>query len=214
MLLYGPYIDFIASTLGTVAVLAALDQRRATGKGAYLDVSQYECGLLFIAGELLDYHSTGHVAERIGNDDPGAAPHGAYPCADGGWLALSCWSDAERARLAQVTGSRLEEWLRERRSGDAAEELQRFGIHAHAVSSIAELFTDPQLAARRQWQRRVHEVIGEHSYCAPAFALSATPGEVTGPAPTLGHDNALVFRGLLGLSAKEFESYESAGAFA
>jgi len=214
MLLYGPYIDFIASTLGAVAVLAALEQRRATGEGAYLDVSQYECGLLFIAGELLDYHSTGHVAERRGNDDPDAAPHGAFACAGGGWVALSCWSDAQRARLAQLTGGNLEQWLGERDAQQAALELQRFGIHAHAVNSIAELFSDPQLVARGQWRRRTHEVIGEHSYCAPAFALSATPGEVTGPAPTLGHDNALVFRGLLGLSAEEYEGYEAAGAFA
>lgn len=64
MLLYGPYIDFIASTLGAAAVLAALEQRRTTGKGAYIDVSQYECGLLFLAGELLDYHTSGKVAER------------------------------------------------------------------------------------------------------------------------------------------------------
>jgi crotonobetainyl-CoA:carnitine CoA-transferase CaiB-like acyl-CoA transferase len=33
-------------------VLAALERRDAIGKGAYLDVSQYECGLRVIAGEL------------------------------------------------------------------------------------------------------------------------------------------------------------------
>jgi crotonobetainyl-CoA:carnitine CoA-transferase CaiB-like acyl-CoA transferase len=209
MLLYGPYIDFIASTLGAVAVLAALERRRATGRGAYLDVSQYECGLLFIAGELLEYHSSGRIAGRAGNDDPDAEPHGAFRCADGRWLALSCWSDAERARLP----SNLEEWLRERSAEAAASELQAAGVHAHPVNSVGDLFTDPQLAARGQWRRRRHAVIGEHSYCAPAFLLSETPGEVTEPAPTLGRDNEKVFRGLLGLSAAEYAACEAGGAF-
>ncbi len=80
MLLYGPYIDYIASTLGAVAVLAALEKRRRTGEGSFLDVSQYECGLMFLAGPLLDYHVNGKIAERAGNDDPVAAPHGAWPC--------------------------------------------------------------------------------------------------------------------------------------
>ncbi len=214
MLLYGPYIDFIASTLGAVAVLAALERRRATGKGAYLDVSQYECGLLFLAGELFDYHASGRVATRAGNDDADASPHGAFLCGDGRWLALSCWSDAERAALAEVLQKRdLPAWAQTRAAASAAEELQAAGVHAHAVSSIAELFDDPQLQARGQWQRRLHPVIGEHAYCAPAFALSETPGEVTRAAPTLGRDNEAVFRGLLGLSDEEYRSHEAAGAF-
>jgi benzylsuccinate CoA-transferase BbsF subunit len=217
MLLYGPYIDFIASTLGAVAVLAALERRRATGKGAYIDLSQYECGLMFLAGELLDYQTSGKVAERAGNDDPEAAPHGAFACAGGGWIALSCWNDAERARLEKLVGqnqSQLEEWLRERSADAAASELQAAGVHAHAVNTVAGLFSDPQLAARGQWRRREHEVIGEHSYCGPAFTLSATPGDVTCAAPTLGRDNAAVFRDLVGLTSEEYAACEAAGAFA
>lgn len=210
MLLYGPYIDFIASVLGASAVLAALERRRITGEGAYLDVSQYECGLMFLAGELLDYHTTGHVAGRMGNADPDAMPHGAYRCAGDTWIALSCWSDAERTRLP----ANLERWLGERTAQAAAAELQAMGVHAHVVNTIADLFTDPQLASRDQWQRRLHAVIGEHAYCAPAFVLSATPGEVTRPAPTLGRDNAKVFRGLVGLSAADYSACEAAGAFA
>lgn len=215
MLLYGPYIDFIASTLGAVAVLAALERRHQTGEGSYIDISQYESGLLFLAGELLEYHSAGKVAERAGNDDPEAMPHGAFACAGGGWLALSCWSADERRRLeALVQPHSLEEWLAERDAGAAAQALQAAGVHAHPVATVGDLFTDPQLAARAQWQRKRHPVIGEHSYSGPPFVLSETPGEVTRPAPILGGDNEAVFRDLLGLSAEEYASYEAAGAFA
>jgi crotonobetainyl-CoA:carnitine CoA-transferase CaiB-like acyl-CoA transferase len=215
MLLYGPYIDFIASTLGAVAVLAALEQRHATGRGAYIDISQYESGLLFLAGELLEYHTSGKVAQRAANRDADALLHGAYPCARGGWIALSCWSKEELGKLESlVKPASVEEWLMEHEAGIAAQALQAAGVHAHQVESVADLFDDPQLAARHQWQRKRHPVIGEHSYSGPPFILSETPGEVTRPALMLGADNETVFRELLGLSAEEYAAYEAAGAFA
>jgi benzylsuccinate CoA-transferase BbsF subunit len=236
--LYGPYIDFIASTLGAVAVLAALEQRRRNGKGAHIDISQYEAGLMFVAGPLLEYHRTGRIARRSGNDDPGASPHAAYRCANDGWIALSCWSRAELAALGAVIGrpewghdpryatlagrrscaaeidAALSGWLRGREANAAAETLQKAGVHAHAVNTMADLFTDPQLAARGHWRRRRHPVIGEHSYCGPAFRLSETPGDVTSPAPLLGADNGTVFRRMLGLSDADYAELRAAGAFA
>jgi len=236
MLLYGPYIDYVASTLGTVAVLAALERRQRTGNGAYLDVSQYECGLLFLAGPLLEYHRSGKIAERSANDDPDAAPHGAYACLGEGWIALSCWSNEEFFRLcgaigrsdlandpalATLAGRRsaaarindaLSAWARDRDAHAAAQLLQSAGVHAHAVNSIADLFTDPQLVSRRHWRRRRHPVIGDQAYCFPAFELSETPGDVTAAGPVLGADNERVFREFLGLSDDEFNALRAKGA--
>jgi crotonobetainyl-CoA:carnitine CoA-transferase CaiB-like acyl-CoA transferase len=235
--LYGPYIDFIASTLGAVAVLAALERRRRTGTGTYIDISQYEAGLLFLAGPLLDYHLTGRIAERSGNDDPDAAPHGAYRCESDGWIALSCWSDEEFKALAVAIGrpewsrdTRFDTlagrksaaaaidagicaWTRERRAAAAAALLQDAGVHAHPVNTMADLFSDPQLVARRHWSRQHHPVIGEHAYCGPAFELSETPGKVTSAAPLLGADNDKVFREIIGLSDSEYAALREAGAF-
>jgi crotonobetainyl-CoA:carnitine CoA-transferase CaiB-like acyl-CoA transferase len=236
MLLYGPYIDFIASTLGATAVLAALERRQRTGKGAYLDVSQYECGLLFLAGPLLQYHRSGKVAERAKNDDPDAAPHGAYACRDEAWIALSCWSDEEFIRLCCATGSenlakdarlaslegrkadatRIHEaistWARDRDAHESAQLLQSAGVHAHAVNTVADLFTDPQLVSRRLWRRRRHPVIGDQAYCFPAFDLAETPGDITAAGPVLGADNERVFRDFLGLSETEFNAVRAKGA--
>jgi crotonobetainyl-CoA:carnitine CoA-transferase CaiB-like acyl-CoA transferase len=222
--------------MGAAAVLAALEKRARTGMGSYLDVAQYECGLMFLAGPLLDYHRSGAIAERAGNDDPDAAPHGAYACSDGGWIALSCWSDAEFARLAGVVGGgardarlatfagrkahrelldeAIAQWTGSCRSEAAAEALQRAQVHAHPVNTMADLFADPQLEARRQWRRRTHPVLGHHAYCMPAFDLPEMPGDVTLPAPTLGQHNEDVFRGLLSLSEAEYATFRAAGALA
>ena len=237
MVLYGPYIDFIASTMGAVAVLAALERRRRTGACACIDISQYEAGLMFLAGPLLEYELSGRIAECSGNDDPHATPHGAYRCDAHGWIALSCWSYEEFAALASAIGrpewrsdaryatfsgrrsaagaidAGICAWTGERKPSSAAAILQHAGVHAHPVNTMADLFRDPQLVARGQWQRRRHAVIGDQAYCAPAFQLSDTPGEVTSAAPLLGADNDQVFRDCLGLSESDCAALREAGAF-
>jgi crotonobetainyl-CoA:carnitine CoA-transferase CaiB-like acyl-CoA transferase len=237
MLLYGPYIDYIASNLGASAVLAALIRSRRTGKGACIDLSQYEAGLMFMGGALQDYFGSGDSAQRCGNDDPEAAPHGAYPCRNGEWLALSCWSDAEFAALAVVMGNPklnaekdfataaarrshklaldqvISTWTHPQTADAAAEALQAAGIAAHPVVSVAGLFSDPQLAARRQWRVRRHSEMGDQAYSFPGFDLTEAPGDIVGPAPCLGADNEFVFRDLLGLAEPEFETYKERGVF-
>ena len=104
MLLYGPYIDYIASLFGASAAMAAVIRSRRSGKGALIDLSQYESGLMFMGAAMHDFFATGRLAERCGNDDPDAVPHGAYQCSDGEWVALSCWSEEDFAALAQLIG--------------------------------------------------------------------------------------------------------------
>ncbi len=237
MLLYGPYIDYIASTLGASAVLAALIHSRRTGKGAYLDMSQYESGLLFMGRAMQDYFATGRLTDRCGNDDAEAAPHGAFPCRDNEWVALSCWSDAEFAALAGVMGNsklagnadfataaarrahkqpleeHISDWTREQTADAVAEALQAAGVAAYPVVTMAGLFSDPQLVARRHWRVRRHSEMGDQAYAFPGFDLAEVPGDIVGPAPCLGEDNEFVFRDLVGLSEAELETYHSRGVF-
>ncbi len=237
MLLYGPYIDFVASTMGAAAVLAGLVRKRQTGVGAWIDLAQYEAGLHFVATPLLDYHTDGTIAGRSANRDPRAAPHGAYRCLGDEWVALSCWSDDEFARLCAAIGrpelaadarfaaaearrrhlaefeAVLAAWCASRGSDAAAQALQDARVHAYRVNAVDDLFRDPQLASRGAWRRQHHAVIGEQHYAFPAFDLSATPGEVTSPAPRLGEHNDIVFREFLGLSGEEYAAYGARGAF-
>ena len=237
MLLYGPYIDYIASLLGASAAMAALFRVRRGGKGALIDLSQYECGLMFMGAALHEFFATGRVAQRCGNDDAIAAPHGAYPCAAGEWVALSCWSDADFAALVQAMGqgslavdarfaspaarrankeeidALISSWTAMRSADDAAQCLQAVGVAAYPVVTMSGLFSDPQLAARRQFRVRRHPEMGDHAYCFPGFDLADAPGDIIGPAPCVGADNEFVFRDLVGLSATEYDSYRQQGVF-
>jgi benzylsuccinate CoA-transferase BbsF subunit len=237
MLLYGPYIDYIASLLGASAALAAVMRSRRTGKGAWIDLSQYECGLAFMGAAMHDFFATGRLAQRCGNKDPVAVPHGAYRCSDGKWAALSCWSDAEFAALAHVLGEAplardprfasaaarranvktldavISAWTAQRSADSVAQTLQAAGVASYPVVTMSGLFGDPQLFARRQFRVRRHPEMGDHAYCFPGFDLAQAPGDIVGPAPCVGADNDFVFRDLMGLSEAEVGAYRNEGVF-
>ncbi|MFC1896385.1 CaiB/BaiF CoA transferase family protein, partial [Thermodesulfobacteriota bacterium] len=61
---YGAYTDFIALHYSEAVVLAAMDYRRRTGKGTYIDLSQIEAGLHFLGPVLLDL-AAGQVTEML-----------------------------------------------------------------------------------------------------------------------------------------------------
>ena len=75
---YGPYTDFVGPRFGLVALLAALEHRRITGHGCWLDVSQAEAGIQFLAPQVAHAASTGAVAGLQGNRDPQFAPHRGF----------------------------------------------------------------------------------------------------------------------------------------
>ena len=239
LILYGPYIDFVAVAFGLVAMLAALDYRRRTGQGCYIDLSQHETGLQFLAPALLDARVNGRVQTRQGNRTPAAAPHGAFPCrGEDRWCTLSVWSDREWERLVEVMGrpawansarfstfggrkahetelgQLLAEWTRQFAPEELMARLQAAGIRSGLVNGMPDLFTDPQLRHRGLWWLLTHPEMGDYHAKAPPFHLSRAGARPGRPAPCLGEHNEMVLRGILGLSAPEIERLHAQGVIA
>ena len=61
---FGAYTDYFSPPCALTALLAALDHRRRTGEGQYIDFSQAESSLLGLAPALLDHQLNGRIAER------------------------------------------------------------------------------------------------------------------------------------------------------
>jgi crotonobetainyl-CoA:carnitine CoA-transferase CaiB-like acyl-CoA transferase len=228
-ILYGPYIDYIAVAYGAVAILAALDYRRRTGRGNHIDIAQYETGLQYLAPLLLDYKVNGAVASRNANRDLHAAPHGAYPCAgEDRWCALSIHTDAEWQTLCEVMGKppwalepkfsshasrkaneeeldrRMAEWTRGFAARELMEKLQAAGLRAGLINTMKDVYTDPQLSQRPQWVELDHPEIGKMHYQRPPFLLTGTPPGPSKRDPLLAEHNEYFYRSLLGLSEQEY----------
>ena len=108
------YNDHAAGLHGAVAILAAIQARRLTGKGQRVDLSQFEVGVNFLGPALLDLFGNGRAARPTGNRLPydEVAPHNCYPCAgaasddivDERWVAIVCTSDHQWQAFRRVMG--------------------------------------------------------------------------------------------------------------
>ena len=108
---FNAYTDTVAPRFLTTTLLAALDHRRRTGEGQFIDQAQMESALHFLAPELLDVQVSGTSARRNGNHDPRHAPHDAYPCAgDDQWCAIAVETDEQWRALRGRSASRRGRW--------------------------------------------------------------------------------------------------------
>jgi benzylsuccinate CoA-transferase BbsF subunit len=105
-------------------------------------------------------------------------------------------------------------WTATRDRHAMATELQLRGVPAYAVQNSPDLVRDPQLLARRHFQNIAHPLHGATTVEGSRFALSRTPAEITGPAPTYGADNDYVLRTILGYDDDKITELVAAGALA
>ena len=102
---YGAYTDYVCTRFNALALIAALDYRRKTGKGQYIDQSQFETAIQFFAPPLMDYQVNGRVMNRNGNRLFSAAPHGVYPCqGEDNWVAISVTDEDQWKKFCRAIG--------------------------------------------------------------------------------------------------------------
>lgn len=235
---FGALTDFITPCINTIGLIVALEHRRLTGEGQYIDVSQYESGLLFMLPQILDYIVNGHQLQRSGNRRSWCAPHGAYPCrGEDRWCAITICNEQQWASLCQTMGkpemvtdkqfNSLEErkanedklddiisgWTIGLTAEEVMEALQKIGVPSGIVKTPADLFEDRQLRYRQHFKMLEHPEIGTHSYEMPPFRLSKTPASLRIPAPCLGQHNEYVYKELLEISEDEFAQLMAEGVF-
>ena len=232
------YSDFVSPRFGVVALLAALDYRRRTGKGQCIDLSQVECGIHFLAPIILDYAANSREPSRLGNACPCAAPHGVYRCkGEDRWCALAVFTDEEWQSFCRVLDN--PDWTRDirfttmlRRKENEAElnklievwtinyppeevmtRMQQAGVAAAVVKNAKDIYEDPQLRHRNFLWQMEHGEIGPFTCFGQPFELSKTPAKLKMPSPLLGEHTEYVCTKLLGMSDQEFIELWQSGAF-
>jgi benzylsuccinate CoA-transferase BbsF subunit len=209
---------------GAFAVLCALMYRARTGKGQYIDLSQWETSTALVAEGLLDYSMNGTQPERDGNHDLYMAPHGVFrSTGQDRWVSLAVRDDEEWQRFCAVIGrpdlaadarfatlaarkqnedaleAIVTDWTQTRTPEEAAAQLQAASIPAAPVMNAKDLATDPHLNSRPIFVYNEHPEVGVKQHIGVPWQLSKTPLPVR-PAPTLGQDTEYVLRDILGYS--------------
>ena len=230
------YPDPVVGMLAVGALMAALRQRRQTGRGTFIDLSQREATASLLGDAILDYAFTGRIAAPMGNRHPHRAPQGVYPCqGDDMWLAISVGNDNEWQRLCRAIGqpelaqddrfntnlaryhhqdeldALMSAWTQTQDHYHAMHLLQTNGVAAGAVLKGGETIVDPQLQARGFWDVVDHPEAGTYKQVTTPWQLSKSPRRPACPAPGLGEHNAEILSTLLGLPEAEITALEAQG---
>jgi crotonobetainyl-CoA:carnitine CoA-transferase CaiB-like acyl-CoA transferase len=224
---FAAYTDYVAPKFTIAALLAAVDHKRRTGQGQYIDLSQAECAIHMLGRAILDYTVNGRIQTRMGNALAEYAPSGVYPCAGTDrWIALAAPTDEVWRVLCKASGQGWPEdhrfattnaRLRNSNALDAAigvwtagfepsaleELLQGVGVPVHRVSTSADILADPQLKARTHIIYLDHPRLDTVPFEASRMRFSRTPATAAWPGPGIGEHNDHVLRELLGMSDEE-----------
>lgn len=226
---FGALTDFIAPQFNTICLIAALDYRRRTGKGQYIDQSQHEAAMQLITPLILDYTANHRDHIPKCNRLDYAAPHGIYRCrGKERWCAIAVFTDNEWKSFCKVIDQPalakdpkfatlsqrkknedeldriVEKWTAEYTPQEIMCLMQASGVAAGVVADAKDQAEDPQLAHYNFFEEREHPIIGKIPfYHGPCFRLSETPYEL-GRATMIGEHNEYIYTDLLGLSDEEW----------
>lgn len=228
------YTDTIAPRFVSTILAAALDRKRRTGEGCFIDLAQLEASLHFLAPEILDWQVNGRSVTRDGNRSRFSAPQGCYPCrGDDAWVAIAVDTDDQWRALQAVTGiggryprnadrlaahdaidAELSAWTTAREARAVMDELQAAGVPAGVVQRSSDLLEDPQYAHRRFYRHHEHGEMGRIPYAGHQYRIAGYDNGPRGPAPMLGEHSFEVLTELLGLSEDEISEAFASGAIA
>jgi len=219
-------MDHAAGMHATAATLAALHQRRRTGRAQHVDLAAREVASAMI-GDALVQASRGHEPQRPGNGDLAMAPHGVYPTAEPDrWLTLAVRDDAEwlsllrvldredfardarfvdaaaRGRHAAALDALLAEWLAARPADATAARLQQAGVCAHVSWNMQDMADDRHLRERGALvEVSADDIPRRLAVGAPARFSRTDDVGIRRLTPALGQDEDYVFGELLGLDS-------------
>jgi crotonobetainyl-CoA:carnitine CoA-transferase CaiB-like acyl-CoA transferase len=169
------YADVFTGMYSTVAILAALRRRDATGDnkdgGAHIDMALLDCQVAVLANQAANYLASGVVPKRMGNGHVNVVPYQAFATADG-QLVIAVGNDRQFRKLCTILGE--PGWADDARFANNAARLanrrdlipmlaariavwdaqplsvalEADDVPAGPINDLAGVFADPQVQAR------------------------------------------------------------------
>jgi formyl-CoA transferase len=208
-----PMCDLVCALYGALAAVAALYERRQTGKGQFIDVSLLEAGVSFAIWEAGSFFATGAIPQPSGSAHQSAAPYQAFRAADG-WLTIGATTKPNWTALCQALG--LEALVEDERYLDSnrrfrnrvalaatiesvtlTEQVDHWlavlgeaGVPCAPIQDFGRVFTDPHLLSRQYFWDAPHPKAGPVRQLGSPMRFSRTPVRRDTAGPLLGEDTA------------------------
>ena len=226
--------DLMTGMYSTVAVMAALWERRTSGVGQHIDMALLDTQVGWLANQNLNYLISGEVPQRLGNAHPNVTPYDVFHTSDGD-VIVATGNDAQYARYCRAAGletliddprfadnaarianrdalkALLAPAMRKRTTAEWIRLLEPLGVPCGPINRLDQVFADPQVQHRRMRVDVPHPVAGALPLVANPIKFSRTPITYEDPPPLLGQHTAEVLASLLGKSAAEIAALKAAG---
>jgi crotonobetainyl-CoA:carnitine CoA-transferase CaiB-like acyl-CoA transferase len=230
--------DYITGLHGAFGAVMALMARATTGRGQYVDAALYECAFNFMEPWIPAYEKLGHIANRTGSRLAESTPNNLYPTGDGDFIHITAMADSLFRRLAvamdrpdlaedprfskalerngnsEALDRIIADWTATQPLAEIEGKLERAGVPATRIYTIADIFKDPHYAARKSIVAAPDHDLGTVAMAAVVPRLSETPGEIRHAGHAIGEDTRAVLTTLLGYDDDTIAGLEGAGVIA
>src|SRR5262245_21220085 len=229
-------IDMGTAMWAALAIVAAIRQRDATGRGVEVTTALFETALMWMSYHAMAYFGTGEVPQPTGSSTAMIAPYQAFPTADG-WIVIGAGSDGLFARLAQaletpelardprfvdnpsrvrnrpVLVDALSGLTRRYKSADLLERLRTAGVPSTPVLAMDAVIDEPQTKASGMLVTAPHPRLSDYRSIGLPIRWDGVRPEVRRVPPALGEHTTDVLT-WLGYTLDDVRSLRSRGVVA
>jgi crotonobetainyl-CoA:carnitine CoA-transferase CaiB-like acyl-CoA transferase len=227
--------DILTGLYAAVAILAALNERRSSGRGQHIDLALLDVQIGTLANQGMNFLVSGQAPQRHGNAHPNIVPYQAFATSDG-HIVVAVGNDAQFARFASILGlPELSQDPRFQRNADRVrnrvpliavlvERIATLGkaellaaldealIPSGPINQLHEVFADSHVAARSLLiEQSLGEGLPATRMIANPIKFSRTPIEYGAPPPRLGAHTAEIVCEYSGTAEPDFERLVEAG---
>jgi len=227
--------DLMTGMYAAVAINAAIYRAKITGVGQFIDIGMLDTHVAWLANVGLNYLCAGHLG-RLGNDHPNIVPYRPFKAADGE-IIIVVGNDEQFKRFCQIAGREelpkdsrfatnemrvrnreelakiLDPIVAARSRAFWLKELEAQNIGCGPINNLEQVFSDPQVIARKMVHEMRHSANGGTTVrlLASPMKMSGTPVTYRHAPPLLGEHTAEVMSDVLGLGASDIEKLSDRG---
>lgn len=224
--------DILGALYATVAILAALKARDATGMGERVDIAMVDCVVQACEAYNMMWLVEGRIPTRIGNRYEFIYPYDTFKARDG-WVAIGVGNNEMWSKFCKAIGRDdlinhedfntnmkrvenhvkvkdiVEGWTSKLTMKEIVETLERYEIPVTPVYTMKDVWRDEHIVTYRRMLAKINQPeIGEMPVVGTPLKMKNLTPEVGGPAPLLGQHTKEVLMTLLNLTEDDVNKLE------
>ncbi len=224
------YADIMTGLYAVIAIQAALAHRERTGEGQSIDMALLDTQVGTLANQAMNYLASGTSPRRLGNAHPNIVPYQEFPTRDG-HLVVAVGNDGQFRQFVGVLGApdladrpefatnaqrvtnrgalieQLKALTQRFTRDDLLIQLEKSGVPAGPINTVADVFSDPQVVHRGMRIELTRDEGAPVPSVRTPIMMSGSPPIYAQASPGLGEHTVDVLAAL-GYTAADIERFK------